>query len=71
MALFSQRSAAFCWNTRGECFGVLMDREGQNYRLLDSWSGKASGQQTISMVLMEGFNRLNVNENDFVLNQDI
>lgn len=67
MGLFSQRVAAFCWDGKGTCYGVLLSRDGQNYKIIDSWSEKAKNQDSTAALISEGYVTLKVRENDLIV----
>ena len=67
MGLFEKRTAAFSWNVKGECFGVLMSKEGSKYKVLNHWSEKASAGAGIANSLSKGQAALGVRENDFIV----
>jgi len=66
MGLFSQRSAAFCWDKHGSCFGLLLCRDGQKYKVLNSWSKVASSSELIADTIQQGYKELGVKEDDYV-----
>lgn len=67
MGLFGNRSASLTWNAKGECFGVLMEKDGQNYKVIKHWSEKASSTDTIANSIAKGYASLGIAENDFVV----
>lgn len=67
MGLFEKRTAAFSWNVKGECFGVLMSKEGSKYKVLNHWSEKASSGAGVANSLSKGQAALGLKENDFVI----
>lgn len=67
MGLFGTKTASLTWNSKGECFGVLMSKEGQKYKVLNYWYEKASNADSIAPVLQKGYSSLGVGENDFLV----
>ena len=67
MGLFGTKSASLTWNSKGECFGVLMEKDGQKYKVIKYWTEKASSTDTIASSIAKGYASLGVAENDFVV----
>ena len=67
MGIFGIKSAALTWNSKGECFGVLLEKDGQKYKVLKNWSEKASSSDAIANSLQKGYASLGISENDVVV----
>ncbi|MCM8527782.1 MAG: hypothetical protein NE327_14775 [Lentisphaeraceae bacterium] len=67
MGLFGTKSASLVWNSSGECFGVLMEKDGHKYKVIKHWNEKASSSDAIASSISKGYASLGVAENDFVI----
>ena len=67
MGIFGVKSAALTWNSKGECFGVLLEKDGQKYKIVKSWNEKASSADAIANSLQKGYASLGITENDVVV----
>ena len=54
MSLFSKRAAGLCWDTKGNCFGVLLKQEGSRFVVIDHWQEKTSNPDAIANALPKG-----------------
>ncbi len=67
MGIFRIKSAALTWNSKGECFGILIEKDGQKYKVLKNWYEKASSSDAVANSLQKGYASLGISENDIVV----
>ncbi|MCH2208257.1 MAG: hypothetical protein MK132_20630 [Lentisphaerales bacterium] len=67
MGIFENRAAAFSWNTKGECFGVILSKDGGKFKVLNYWTEKASSSGGVAASLSKGQSALGLKENDTVI----
>ena len=67
MGLFGNKAASLTWNSRGECFGVLMEKDGQKYKVLKHWNEKASSLDAVAPTIRKGYASLGIGENDVLI----
>jgi len=67
MGIFGIKSAALTWNSKGECFGILLEKDGQKYKVSKNWYEKASSSDAIANSLQKGYASLGISENDVVV----
>ncbi|NQZ59785.1 MAG: hypothetical protein HRT88_20220, partial [Lentisphaeraceae bacterium] len=67
MVIFNQRAAAFCWNKQGECFGVLICRDGQNFKVLAHWTQTVNNIEAVAAALQQGYKQMALIDNDIVV----
>ncbi|MCM8530966.1 MAG: hypothetical protein NE330_07385 [Lentisphaeraceae bacterium] len=68
MGLFNKRAVGLCWNTKGECFGVVIAKKGNAYSVVSHWSEKSSSNAGgVAATLPSSTATLGIKEEDVVI----